>query len=593
MLPISARRPGFPGALGLALPLSLALAAPLQAKFTWEGCADFKETEFRYVKVVTRSVDPTLDEPLKVAFDAKPDGKVDLYYVERHGRVKRWNAAANTVTTLGKLDVYSDSPERAAQTGDTEHGLNGIALDPAFRTNGYIYLFYPPWSERTFRLSRFTVTGDRLDPASEKVLLSMPESRDHPSGTLILLPGGALSFDAHGDLWVAIGADSKLHPAISETEWSYSAEASSGNLADLRGSVLRIRPDNSVKGYSIPAGNMGEYWSARFAQEGKAALAAEYKDPAKVLPEIFVKGTRNPYTLNVDPLRRWVAWGDYGPNGMGVIKVEELNLATAPSFHGFPWFVGKNIDLMDRVTGMTPKSVAAPQNLSKWNKGPVTLPPAEPALYTYSNAVNGFLRGNHPTAGPFYAYAGENPSAVKLPPHFDKAFFVAERTTGLRVFKVSDNGTAFTDSVSLLTSQVIERPLDLQQGPDGALYVVDYGNGWHATSAGTHIGRVEYTGPCRPTTPRGPSGIARDLLHRAAPESSLRARLTGDRLRIDAAADLAYDVRLRDARGRTLAAFQGRGPVDLSLASWTRNTGLNFVHVQSGKTHLRLAWARP
>lgn len=579
--------------LALALALAFAVPSPLLAKFTWEGCADFQASEFRYVKVVTRTVDPTLDEPLKVAFDAKPDGKVDIYYVERHGKVKRWNAATNTVTTLGQLDVYSDSPGRAEETGDTEHGLNGIALDPSFRTNGFLYLFYPPWAERTFRLSRFTVTGDRLDPASEKTLLSMPESRNHPSGTLILLPGGALSFDAHGDLWIAIGADSKLHPAISETEWAYSAEASSGNLADLRGSVLRIRPDNSAKGYAIPAGNLGEYWSTRFAEEGMAFLATEYRDPAKVLPEIFVKGTRNPYTLSVDPLRRWVAWGDYGPNGMGAVKVEELNLATAPSFHGFPWFVGKNINLMDRVPGMTAKSIAAPQNLSKWNKGPVTLPPALPALYTYANAVTGFVQGNHPTAGPLYAYAGENPSAVKLPPHFDKAFFVAERTTGLRVFKVADNGQAFTDSVSLLTNQVIERPLDLKQGPDGALYVVDYGNGWHATSGGTHIGRVEYTGPCRPATPRGPSGLARDARLRAAPEANLMARLSGNHLHVEAAPELAYAVRLRDAQGRTLAAFQGRGMADIALESLAPGPGLRFIEVRAGSTLRRVAWARP
>lgn len=521
----------------------------VQAKFTWPGCADFQASEFRYVKVVTRGLDPTLDEPLKVAFDPVAGGKTDLYFVERHGKVKRYDAARNAVVTLGQLDVYSDSPARASETGDTEHGLSGIALDPGFKANKFIYLFYPPWSEKTFRLSRFTITNDKLDMNSEKVLLSMPESRSHPSGTLILLPGGAMTFDAYGDLWVTVGADSKLNPSISETDWAFSAEASSAHLADLRGSVLRIHPDASAKGYSVPAGNFGEYWSRKFAEEGKAALAAEYADPAKVRPELYVKGTRNPYTVNVDPIQRWLVWGDYGPNGFGAVKVEENNLATAPLYAGYPYFVGKNLNLLDKVPGMAAKDVAAPMNTSKWNQGPKQLPPAVPALYAYSSGASGFVQGNHPTAGPIYRYDGANPSTVKFPPHFEKAFFMAERTAGLRVFKPNETGSALIDSVSILAGTTFERPLDFKQGPDGALYLVDYGSGWHASNNNTHIGRVEYTGPCRPAepvlTPPGTSAGGGHVL------PSWSVRLQGGSLEI---AGGAARLRILDWRGREVFA---------------------------------------
>ena len=541
----------------------------VEAKFTWPNCADFKESDFRYVKVVTRTVDPTLDEPLKVAFDDMPDGKTDIYFVERHGKVKRYDAARNAVVVLGELDVYSDRADRAAQTGDTEHGLNGIALDPDFKHNHYIYLFYPPWGEKIFRMSRFTVNADKMDMGSEKILLTMPESRSHVSGTLILLPGGAMTFDAYGDLWITVGADSKLNPSISETDWAFSAEASSANLADLRGSVLRIHPDASAKGYSIPKGNLGEYWSQRFTQGGKAALAAEYANPAKVLPEIYVKGTRNPYSVNVDPVRRWLVWGDYGPNGMGAIKVEEQNLAVAPIYAGYPYFMGKNLNLMDKVPGMEAKDPAAPLNKSTWNKGPQQLPPATPSIYSYSGEAGGFIYGKHPTAGPIYRYDGANPSTVKLPPHFEKAWFMAEKGVGLRAFQLSESGDTITDSVSFLTAANIQRPLDLKQGPDGALYLVDYSDAWHASNASTHIGRVEYTGTCRPAEPKLelPSAARMEAV-RQGPRSLLRAG------RLDISGHGDYALSIRDCRGREVASLRGQGDRVFSLSDLPGGPGL-------------------
>lgn len=540
----------------------------VDAKFTWVTCPDFQESELRYVKVVTRTVDPTLDEPLKMAFDYMPEGKTDIYFVERHGKVKRYDAARNAVVVLGELDVYSDRPDRAGQTGDTEHGLNGIALDPDFKRNRYLYLFYPPWAEKTFRISRFTLNGDRMDMASEKILLTMPESRSHVSGTLILLPGGAMTFDAYGDLWITIGADSKLNPSISETEWAFSAEASSANLADLRGSVLRIHPDASARGYSIPVGNFGDYWSRRFTDEGKTALAEEYRNPAKVLPEIYVKGTRNPYTVNVDPVRRWLVWGDYGPNGLGAMKVEEQNLAVAPVYAGYPYFMGKNLDLMDKLTGMK-KDPAAPLNTSRWNKGPQQLPPVSPSLYDYSGESGGFLSGKHPTAGPIYRYDGANPSTVKLPPHFEKAWFMAEKGGGLRAFQLNEAGNALTDSISILAGTVIQRPLDLKQGPDGALYLVDYSDAWHASSGATHIGRFEYTGSCRPASPNldFPSAARMDPA-RPGPQSSLRAG------RLEIKGQVSYTLSIRDWRGREVANLQGSGDRSLLISDLPGGPGL-------------------
>src|SRR5690606_8740512 len=99
--------------------------------------------------------------------------------------------------------------------------------------------------------------------------------------------GGPMRFDAHGDLWVTIGnngsdlsgSGSQYSPSDSNAnqEWGASSTAS------MRGGVIRIKPDNSEKGYSIPAGNFGEYWANHFETSGNASLAAQYRDPNKVL----------------------------------------------------------------------------------------------------------------------------------------------------------------------------------------------------------------------------------------------------------------------------------------------------------------------
>jgi hypothetical protein len=60
---------------------------------------------------------------------------------------------------------------------------------------------------------------------------------------------------------------------------------------DWRGKIIRIKPDNSEKGYSIPAGN---YWQKYF-ELGGAWVAGE--DTSKILKEIYVVGSRSPWTL--------------------------------------------------------------------------------------------------------------------------------------------------------------------------------------------------------------------------------------------------------------------------------------------------------
>lgn len=202
--------------IALLAALGLALAMPASAELTWPGCSALQPSDFRMVRLVGKSavnspvtVDASLNEPIKLALDPAADGGVDVYWVERKGAVKRYSTVTRAVSLLGKLNPAFDN----------EDGLVGIALDPAFKTNRWLYLYYSSGPE--FRVSRFTLGAAALDMASEAVVLRIPSDRakDHS--------GGAMAFDAYGDLWISVGDNS-------------AGERGTGNSNDMRGSILRI-----------------------------------------------------------------------------------------------------------------------------------------------------------------------------------------------------------------------------------------------------------------------------------------------------------------------------------------------------------------
>lgn len=564
---------------GFAIPsvfpfvLFFALAAPVRAAFTSSECADWKPTDFRYVKLVTKTSDTTLDEPLKLATALRDDGKADVYFIERHGKLKKWDAGTNSVTTMLKLDTWTDSPDRVDSVGkDAETGLEGIALDPDFAKNHRLFLRYEPFDKSVYRISRFEVKGDSIPLASEKVILEIPYVREHTHLQPIVLGGAGLAFDPDGNLIINIGANTELSPSVNENYRDFSAEYTSSYLRNLRGAILRIHPDDSPKGYSIPKGNFAEYYSEWFKQKGQDSLAAVYADTSMVKPEIYIKGVRNPYSLTVDPVRGWVTWGEFGPNRLGMTRVEEDNLASHPVYGGYPYWSGKNEFLLDGMHPWTDNKLdpKAPMNTSVWNDGPKTLPPADTPRYAYTAYANsGFLVGNHPTVGPIYHYDPQSPSGIKFPPHFDKAWFLAERDTkSVRVLQLDETGSFVIDSAMVGTDQNLNRPLDLEQGADGALYVVDYGPGWHLTSPTTQIGRIEYTGSCHP-------GVSVSM--RRLPGRPPRIQLGPQSLEIREPGE--HVVRQTDVNGREIRVWRGQGPQTYALGR-PDHPGVSIITVQ-------------
>jgi glucose/arabinose dehydrogenase len=540
-----------------------AAALPLHAQFTSPLCPDvaLAATDFEATELFSRkgtdalARDADLIEP--VQFDVRvvktAGGKYDhsdIIFVERNGNLKYFDGAAKSVKTMGTIQVH------AGPGSQDDNGLMGVVFDPGYETNRWIYLWYSPKAtvnqamtgtgqNRQLKLSRFTIKADNtLDMASEKNLIKILASKTDQWHS-----GGPMQFDAYGDLWVAVGNNTvDLDPAscnsggnvLSQTDSSQSAEWGPSNTHSLRGGFFRIHPDDAApKGYTIPAGNFGQYWADKFDQQGKGALAAQYRDTSKVLPEVYVKGERSNFSCAVHPTKRWLAWGTVNYNSTN----DEFNITKHPIFSGFPYFHNNNL-----ATCSHGKSVDAPTNNSKLNTGVVDLPPA------VAGAINNLE--NVAIGGPIYSFDPSLDYEYKFPPHFDNKWFlgsfassryyaVGVDTSGANL-KPAGTPTRL-DQTGLFKNVSFRNYLQSKFGKDGALYILNYDGGTYSTTpVNPGVTRVIYKGACH---------VAVAVRPEVAPYQSIWI----DPLGITVREAGPHIVTLYDVGGRALWQDQGSG----------------------------------
>jgi glucose/arabinose dehydrogenase len=182
-----------------------------------------------------------------------------------------------------------------------ERGLLGIAFDPAFSTNKYIYLYYTDTSGTFNRISRFTANGDFVVPGSEVKLLKLS-----PLSAAVNHNGGNMVFGKDGKLYVGIGDNAN--------------SANAQNLDTYLGKVLRINPDGSA-----PADN-------------------PFTTGSEERKRIWAYGMRNPYTLSVQPVT-----GRIFVNDVGQDTWEEVNDCTTGG-HNYGWPLAEGMDSTSRFT---------------------------------------------------------------------------------------------------------------------------------------------------------------------------------------------------------------------------------------------------
>lgn len=439
--------------------------------------------ENRFTKVVLAE---KLNEPLEMAI--LPDERVLL--VERHGDVRIYSPATKQLKTIATIPVSTKYKDKEGHETEAEDGLLGVNIDPNFEKNHWVYLYYsPPGDDPKNILTRYELRGDELVLSSKKVLLEVVTQREQCCHT-----GGSIDWDREGNLYLSTGDNTSpratLYAPIDERpgRGPWDAQKSSGNTNDLRGKILRIHPEADGT-YTIPEGNLFP------------------KGTPKTRPEIYTMGHRNPYRISVDKHNGYVYWGDVGPDagedsvGVGPTAEDEYNQAKKPGYFGWPYFVGDNKAYYDKdfTTGKGGAKFdpAHPFNDSPNNTGLHDLPPAQPAMISYTAAETKKFPlmgsgGRSAMAGPTYYKDDFKTAKRPFPDYYNGKTFMYEWMRDMILAVSYDAKGDMTKMERFLPNMAFSHPIDMAFGPNGDLYVLEYGTGWFLKNDDSRLVRIEF-----------------------------------------------------------------------------------------------------
>jgi len=523
--PPSARARGVAAVASALAVLSLLPAAAAAQSATFPG-------QDRFQKV---TLNDRPGEPMSLA--VLPDGRV--LHAARTGEIRLHNPRTGTNNIVTDM---KQAPQGLYQ--HDEEGVQGIAVDPDFADNRWVYVYYSPrlntpsdvigtginegdapetltTDEDRQRLAQFDGysllsrfkfrNGNGLDFASEQEILRVPMSRG-----LCCHVGGKIDFDGDGNLYLSTGDDTNPFQSAGYTPIddrpnrnpAFDARRTSGNTNDLRGKLLRIRvrADGS---YGIPPGNL--------FRQGRAGTR----------PEIYAMGLRNPFRFAVNRSNGDVYLGDYSPDAQvadparGPEGIGRWMLIRRAGNYGWPFCILPDRPYVDY--DFTPDAEQSGEffncnatiNDSRNNNGLRQLPPVVwpqvwysydtfrelfPELFNPNNSPNGI----GPMGGPAMRYDASITSPFRWPRVFGGHPIFYEWTRDYaKVFELNRrNGGQLAGIRHLLgvgpdvqggtPNVVLDNPMDMEFGPDNALYTLEYGTGFFAELPAAQLARIDY-----------------------------------------------------------------------------------------------------
>ena len=244
----------------------VAAATSVAVLATISGSAFGAEDAFRRV-VVARG----LVEPVRVT--APRNEAQRLYVVEQRGTIR--------VIERGTLrsSFFLDVRNRVVAGG--EQGLLGLAFDPRYGTNRFIYVNYTDRAGDT-RVVRYRTNGTRAIPSSARLLLTVDQPYSNHNG------GG-----------VAFGSDGGLYVGTGDGGAGGDPEDRAQNMQSLLGKMLRL--DTSRPGSA---------------------------------PEIVGLGLRNPWRYSFDRLTGDLYIGDVG---QGALEEVDYTPRDSPGLENYGW----------------------------------------------------------------------------------------------------------------------------------------------------------------------------------------------------------------------------------------------------------------
>jgi glucose/arabinose dehydrogenase len=349
------------------------------------------------------------------AMEFAPDGR--LFVCQQGGQLRVVKNGALLTTPF--LTVTTDS--------SGERGLLGIAFDPNFANNQFLYIYYTvPGTTAHNRISRFTGSGDVAASASETVLLELNDLSGASNHN-----GGAIHFGEDGRLYAGVGDNAN--------------SANSQTLTNLLGKILRINNDGS-----IPTDN------------------PFFSTAAGVNRAIWAMGLRNPFTFGVQPGSGRIFINDVGENTW-----EEIDDGVAGANYGWPNCEGAcsptNPSFRDPIYQYSHAVGCAIAGGAFYNPATTQFPPAYTGVYFFADLCGAWIRVLDPANNnEVTTFATGLSSPVDLKVSADGSLYYLDRGAG-SVGRVQFTGNTGTVMLTLLT-----QPSGLSLTFDGSTVVTPY-----------------------------------------------------------------------------------------------------------------------
>src|SRR6266478_5541812 len=360
--------------------LKLILALVIAASFTFaSACATAATLPPGFVEA---QVGGNLSgSPTAMAF--APDGR--LFVCQQGGQLRVIKNGSLLSTPFVSLTVDSSG----------ERGLLGIAFDPNFATNHYLYVYYTVATSPIHnRVSRFTAAGDTAVPGSEAIILELDNLSSATNHN-----GGAIHFGPDGKLYIGVGENAN--------------GANSQTLSNLLGKMLRINADGTIPTnnpfYNTATGNNRAIWAL---------------------------GLRNPFTFAFQPGTTRLFINDVGQSAW-----EEINDGIAGSNYGWPNTEGATADPAFRSPlfayghGSTSTTGCAIAGGAFYNPTTVQFPSAYVGKYFFADLCGGWIRLMDPATNTATGFATGINQMVDLKVASDGSLYYLSIGAG-SVFKV-------------------------------------------------------------------------------------------------------------------------------------------------------------
>ncbi len=357
-----------PNGAMLGLYIAILLVAAYAAAFSNPRVQAADDSVAVAAKIKVEVVASHLNIPWSIAF--APDGRI--FFTERTGSVR-------VIETNGTLLIEPAANINVARAG--EGGLLGIALDPEFENNHYLYVFYTysDFFGLHNKVSRFSESDNKI--TDEHVLLdNIPAADIHDGGRII--------FGPDGKLYVTTGVAANPE--------------SSQDTKSLAGKILRINKDGTIPG----------------------------DNPFQGSP-VYSYGHRNPQGLAWDPVTSKLVETEHGPSGeMGFYAHDEINVIEPGKNYGWPKVIGiaNSAYYVDPI----------------FQTGDITWAPSGATFYTDN----------------------------KIPEWKGKFLVATLRGSQLKVIQFDANNITKVISIDSAFQGTYGRLRDIEQGPDGYLYLL-------------------------------------------------------------------------------------------------------------------------